>query len=101
MLLPRLFALALAFTATSLASNGSSVPLWFANGALTDAGRGLLQEIQTIDRRGLRPADYNSTELQRLAVLVRQSPNADLIGRADAALTAAAARVASDLQRGR
>jgi murein L,D-transpeptidase YcbB/YkuD len=101
MLLPRLFVLALAFTATSLASNSSAGPFWFTHGALTEAGRGLLQEIAAIERRGLRPADYDNAELRRLAALVRQSPTPDLIARADAAFTAAAARVAADLQRGR
>jgi L,D-transpeptidase YcbB len=97
----RLFALALAFTATSLASSGSAAPLWFANGTLTQAGNGLLREIESVDRRGLRLADYDSAELERLAALVRRSPTPDLIAQADTAYSAAAARLASDLQRGR
>src|SRR5512138_3427297 len=101
MLLLRLIALGLVFAVASHASTASSVPLWFTNGKLTASGQALLQEIDTIDTRGLRAADYDNVGLHRLVDSVRQLPTTERIARADSAITAAATRVANDLLRGR
>jgi murein L,D-transpeptidase YcbB/YkuD len=97
----RLLALGLAFTAVSHASVSSAASLWFVNGKPTAAAQELLQEIDSIDRRGLRPADYDIAGLHRLVDAVRDSPTPDRVARADNAITAAATRVANDLLRGR
>jgi murein L,D-transpeptidase YcbB/YkuD len=101
MLLLRWLALGLAFVNVSHASTSSGGLLWFANGKVTPAAQALLQEIDTIDRRGLRPADYDSVGLHRMVDSVQQSPSAERMARADSAITAAATRVANDLLRGR
>ncbi len=78
----------------------SLAPVWFAHRALTPAGAGLLQELTEVERRGLIASDYEGA---RLAGLIRAASTQDAmsLARLDVALSVTAARLASDLHRGR
>jgi L,D-transpeptidase YcbB len=78
-------------------------PLWFRQGRLTPAGRSLIRQLQDVERRGLLPADYDGPRLAQLTTVPGNEPSAvaGAVARLDVALSVAAARLASDLQRGR
>lgn len=99
----RIALLALVWSATSLASAAhlGGTPVWFVEGHLSGAGAAFLEQLDSIEQRGLRRADYNCSALRGLITAAARSADSEQLRRADAALSDMAARVASDLQRGR
>ena len=95
-----LLALALLWILASPA-NANPVPSWFVSAKLGPAGAALLNEIDAVDQRGLRASDYDAAGVRRLVDLAERSQAPDSVSRADLAISAVAARLASDLQRGR
>lgn len=87
---------------SALYTQRKSMPLWFSQGQLTRSGAALLAELPGLERRGLVVADYDGArlELARLATLPREERQEQL-ARLDVILSATAARLASDLHRGR
>jgi L,D-transpeptidase YcbB len=79
-------------------------PQWFAHDRLTPSGMALLDELPKLERRGLIAADYGG---ERLAQMIRGASRAggnidrELLAGIDVALSVSAARLASDLHRGR
>ena len=78
----------------------AGTPVWFHDGQLSPAGAQLLRELARADDRGLLASDYDSATLERLVKQAVADRGATL-DRVDGELSAAAVRVASDLQRGR
>jgi murein L,D-transpeptidase YcbB/YkuD len=74
--------------------------VWFHNGQLSPAGTQLLGELARADERGLLVSDYDAASLQ-LRVNQAAIAHGAALERVDADLSAAAARIASDLQQGR
>jgi murein L,D-transpeptidase YcbB/YkuD len=95
--------LAVAWSAISLASAAhvAGPPLWFVDGKLSRAGDAFLEQLDLIEQRGLRRADYDGPGLRNLVVAAERTLNAERVRCADEALSDTAGRVASDLQRGR
>jgi murein L,D-transpeptidase YcbB/YkuD len=85
----------------AISTDRDSPPLWFVAGKLSDAGAALLQQLDSVEQRGLLRTDYDAASLRRLIVSAEQSADSDRLKRADLAISATAARLASDLQRGR
>jgi murein L,D-transpeptidase YcbB/YkuD len=78
-------------------------PTWIANGRLTPQAVSLLTQLSQVERRGLIRADYDSDRLAQLALSVGRADRSDpsLLAGFDVSLSAAAARLVSDLHRGR
>ena len=77
--------------------------LWIRDGHLTRAGAELVGELNLVEKRGLRAADYGIQGLQQLAKALDTSGvlTAATLARFDAELSTAAAWLASDLHLGR
>lgn len=90
----RRFLLLLFLLVPAWAVAAAGTPLWFHNGQLSTAGAQLLSELARTDERGLLVSDYDAAGLQ---LRVKQGP----LEQVDLELSAAAARIASDLQQGR
>ena len=78
-------------------------PLWYRQQHLTPAGQSLIRQLRDVEQRGLLPADYDGLRLAQLTADLDhdQSAKAAAVASLDVALSVAAARLASDLQRGR
>jgi murein L,D-transpeptidase YcbB/YkuD len=75
-------------------------PVWFQNGRLSAAGVQLLDELARADQRGLLVADYETAGLQS-RIAQATATRGIALERADAELSAVAARIALDLHQGR
>lgn len=78
-------------------------PLWIAGERPTRAALGVLEQLQAVAERGLRPEDYGSERLATdfRALATRGPQDAEAIARLDLALSIAAARLVADLHAGR
>jgi len=77
-------------------------PLWFREGQLTVSGMGLLSELLGVGSRGLIASDYDGESLaRRVAALPADAMSTPARVAIDLQLSVAAARLASDLHRGR
>jgi murein L,D-transpeptidase YcbB/YkuD len=92
--LPFLFILA------SACAVADGTPVWFQNGRLGTPGVQLLDELARADQRGLVVSDYDAAGLQ-LRVKQAAAAGGPALAHVDAELSAAAARIASDLHQGR
>jgi murein L,D-transpeptidase YcbB/YkuD len=78
-------------------------PLWHVQGQLTPAARAFIGQLQQVEARGLLLADYDGPRFAALATEhdERRLAADDAVARLDVALSATAARLASDLHVGR
>ncbi|HEV8599430.1 MAG TPA: hypothetical protein VGQ69_08735 [Gemmatimonadales bacterium] len=77
-------------------------PLWMARGRPTRSARALLDALATVGDRGLRPEDYDASQLSALAAtLERGGADVEQAVRFDAALSIGALRLVRALALGR
>ncbi|HEY1283773.1 MAG TPA: L,D-transpeptidase family protein [Steroidobacteraceae bacterium] len=78
-----------------------NAPLWFNGRHASTAAQAFLEEIPHLEERGLQSRDYDPASLRALVAAAERSGQPADIARADRALSTIAARLVSDLQRGR
>jgi murein L,D-transpeptidase YcbB/YkuD len=76
-------------------------PLWFDGSRPAPAAYALVRELQHAQARGLRPQDYDASNLSARLQAFPSSASHEAVLAIDGALSAAAARIAMDLRAGR
>jgi len=85
----------------AVAGAQASDTLWIRNGRVTPAGLQLVSELAQVEKRGLLPRDYDATGLSVRVQAAGMSNTPEALALLDTALSAAAARLVSDLHDGR
>jgi murein L,D-transpeptidase YcbB/YkuD len=78
---------------------GDRQPLWSRNGVPTSASRLVVEQLASIQARGLRPADYDADRLRQLVAMPLLSEDAQL--ELEVTLSSGAARALQSLRYGR